>query len=190
MHQLNDEEIFLNRSYNIPHIKTYYQMSCTNQHSFEWFILTSHNLSKAAWGEIQNISKNNKHRHIIWNSNNEHSSHHNNSNDDDIQHKQPHQQQHHQSLFIRHWELGVLISPLTMSIDRLMPYNEYILRRSTTTNNNNNNDNNMQQQIDSKTTTSTMPSSQITIATIPLPYQFHPERYQQFADIPWAVDLH
>lgn len=42
---------------NVPHIKTYYQMSSASpqrQEEMEWFVLSSHNLSKAAWGEVQN----------------------------------------------------------------------------------------------------------------------------------------
>jgi tyrosyl-DNA phosphodiesterase 1 len=38
---------------NVPHIKTYYQLS-KEKDSLEWFVLTSHNLSKAAWGEVIN----------------------------------------------------------------------------------------------------------------------------------------
>lgn len=35
---------------HVGHLKTYYQIS---NDSMEWFVLTSHNLSKAAWGEVQ-----------------------------------------------------------------------------------------------------------------------------------------
>lgn len=38
---------------NVPHIKTYYQLA-SDKESFEWFVMTSHNLSKAAWGEVIN----------------------------------------------------------------------------------------------------------------------------------------
>jgi tyrosyl-DNA phosphodiesterase-1 len=37
---------------NVPHIKTYYQLNSDD--SFAWFMLGSHNLSKAAWGEVIN----------------------------------------------------------------------------------------------------------------------------------------
>lgn len=42
----------LHRSGNIPHIKTYYQLSPDHE-SMDWFVLTSHNMSRAAWGEKQ-----------------------------------------------------------------------------------------------------------------------------------------
>eukprot|EP00592_Proboscia_alata_P002683 CAMPEP_0194370144 /NCGR_PEP_ID=MMETSP0174-20130528/18452_1 /TAXON_ID=216777 /ORGANISM="Proboscia alata, Strain PI-D3" /LENGTH=756 /DNA_ID=CAMNT_0039147445 /DNA_START=28 /DNA_END=2298 /DNA_ORIENTATION=- len=38
---------------NVPHIKTYYMLSNDSSNELEWFVLTSHNLSKAAWGEVQ-----------------------------------------------------------------------------------------------------------------------------------------
>lgn len=41
------------KSRNVPHIKTYYQLS-RDKNSCEWFVLCSHNLSKAAWGEVIN----------------------------------------------------------------------------------------------------------------------------------------
>eukprot|EP00970_Alexandrium_tamarense_P015746 scaffold5469_cov175-Alexandrium_tamarense.AAC.7 len=68
---------------NVPHIKTYVQPSTHvigDTPSIEWMVLTSHNLSKAAWGNIENRSV------------------------DDSK-----------VLFIRHWELGVFISPATLA---------------------------------------------------------------------------
>ncbi|KAG7349160.1 tyrosyl-DNA phosphodiesterase [Nitzschia inconspicua] len=47
----------LDKGCNVPHIKTYYQISRRDpqgDEEMEWFVLSSHNLSKAAWGEIQN----------------------------------------------------------------------------------------------------------------------------------------
>ncbi len=38
---------------NVPHIKSYYQLTPDGS-SMEWFVLGSHNLSKAAWGEVIN----------------------------------------------------------------------------------------------------------------------------------------
>jgi Tyrosyl-DNA phosphodiesterase len=158
IHHSENDDLFLKRCYHIPHIKTYYQMSSTNENSFEWFVLTSHNLSKAAWGEIQKKNRG--------------------------------------QLFVRHWELGVFLSSTTMVVDRIMPYNEYIcsfgLPTFTTesdnnSNNNNNNNNNMQRQSDTKASTASYPAV-TTIATIPLPYKLHPDRYQTFIDIPWAID--
>lgn len=68
---------------NVPHIKTFLQLSApTNGHSpsIEWLCLTSHNLSKAALGELQNSSGSVT-----------------------------------KVFFIRHWELGVFISPSTLA---------------------------------------------------------------------------
>jgi tyrosyl-DNA phosphodiesterase 1 len=41
----------LHKPLNVPHIKTYYQIS-QDELGMDWFCITSHNLSKAAWGEI------------------------------------------------------------------------------------------------------------------------------------------
>ena len=38
---------------NVPHIKSYYQ-TCPDGESLSWLVLSSHNLSKAAWGEAIN----------------------------------------------------------------------------------------------------------------------------------------
>jgi tyrosyl-DNA phosphodiesterase-1 len=40
----------LHKPTNVPHIKTFYQLT-EDELGMEWFCLTSHNLSKAAWGE-------------------------------------------------------------------------------------------------------------------------------------------
>ena len=66
----------LHKPSNVPHIKTYYQLTHEDdgRQSMEWFCLTSHNLSKAAWGEKQNTKFG-------------------------------------QKLFMRHWELGVVVFP-------------------------------------------------------------------------------
>ena len=42
-----------NRRYVCPHIKTYFQLSGKSETRAEWLMLTSANLSKAAWGELQ-----------------------------------------------------------------------------------------------------------------------------------------
>ena len=50
----------LQKAKHVPHIKTYYQMSSAarpkseKDESMEWFVVSSHNLSKTAWGELQN----------------------------------------------------------------------------------------------------------------------------------------
>lgn len=75
------------KSQNVPHIKTYYQLNHEGC-SMDWFVVTSHNMSKAAWGEVQN-SRNGSRR-----------------------------------LFVRHWELGVFLSPQTLRAERLVPWSE------------------------------------------------------------------
>jgi len=48
----------LDKGKHVPHIKTYYQIDNDhdneNEESMRWFVISSHNLSKPAWGEIQN----------------------------------------------------------------------------------------------------------------------------------------
>ena len=43
----------LRTKHHAPHIKTFLQPSSTNDNSIEWLVLTSHNLSTTAWGQIQ-----------------------------------------------------------------------------------------------------------------------------------------
>jgi tyrosyl-DNA phosphodiesterase-1 len=43
----------IHKSHNVPHIKTFYQLG-NDSRSMQWFCLTSHNLSTAAWGQVQN----------------------------------------------------------------------------------------------------------------------------------------
>jgi tyrosyl-DNA phosphodiesterase-1 len=50
---------------NVPHIKTYFQLNEEGGDAMEWFVLTSHNLSKAAWGDVQNSTKHNEKRLFI-----------------------------------------------------------------------------------------------------------------------------
>jgi tyrosyl-DNA phosphodiesterase-1 len=71
---------------NVPHIKTYYQLDRDKQ-SMRWVALSSHNLSKAAWGEDQNSRKYRERR-----------------------------------LFIRHWELGVFLSPQLLKCNCIVPW--------------------------------------------------------------------
>lgn len=68
---------------HIPHIKTFVQPSSPDDNLIDWLVLTSHNLSIAAWGQIQQRSDSY-------------------SSDEKV-------------LFIRHWELGVFISPATLA---------------------------------------------------------------------------
>jgi tyrosyl-DNA phosphodiesterase 1 len=41
----------LHKSRNVPHIKTYYQLGQDSQ-SMQWFVVSSHNMSMAAWGTV------------------------------------------------------------------------------------------------------------------------------------------
>ena len=43
----------LHKPINVPHIKSYYQQGRRGEQTMQWFCLTSHNLSKAAWGECR-----------------------------------------------------------------------------------------------------------------------------------------
>jgi tyrosyl-DNA phosphodiesterase-1 len=47
----SSESNVMHKPKNVPHIKTFYQLT-QDESGMEWFCLTSHNLSKAAWGEI------------------------------------------------------------------------------------------------------------------------------------------
>ena len=76
------------------HCKTFLQLS-PNGTEVEWCLLTSHNLSTAALGQIQNNSKMGE-----------------------------------QCLFIRHWELGVLVTPDTVRDAAAVANNGGILGRS------------------------------------------------------------
>ena len=80
----------IHKGNNVPHIKTYYQLKPRgDEMAMEYFIVTSHNLSKAAWGEIQNSARHGGRR-----------------------------------LFVRHWELGVLMTPDLVGCARLVPWDE------------------------------------------------------------------
>jgi tyrosyl-DNA phosphodiesterase 1 len=115
---------------HVPHIKSYSQINSTGD-GLEYLVISSHNLSKAAWGEVQ-LSRGTR------------------------------------KLFIRHWELGVFLSPTTLKTDRLVVWNGA-----------------------QKCNVSDSKATDInTIATVPMPFQlFHPERYDD-NDEPWAVDKH
>lgn len=51
LHKWSGGSSSIHKPSNIPHMKTYYQLS-KDKDLLEWFVLTSHNLSKAAWGEV------------------------------------------------------------------------------------------------------------------------------------------
>jgi hypothetical protein len=109
------------KSQNIPHIKTYYQLN-EDDSSIKWFVLASHNMSKAAWGEIQ-------------------------------------YGQEGRQITIRHWELGVFVSPTLLAGGepghRLVPFGAA--------------------------------SNQESDIQIPLPYKLVPEAYGA-SDTPWIVN--
>jgi tyrosyl-DNA phosphodiesterase-1 len=78
----------LNTARHVPHIKMIIQPSSTNvddDDEIDWLVLTSHNLSIAAWGQLQKSSADGNIR----------------IDDEKV-------------LFIRSWELGVFISPATL----------------------------------------------------------------------------
>lgn len=104
----NGNPIFKPR--NVPHIKTYFQLD-QYLNGLEWMVVSSHNVSKAAWGEVQNGKFG-------------------------------------QQFFIRHWELGVFVSPQTLGVNKIRPW----------------------------TPASSAP--QPGVATVPLPYAMHPDPYQ------------
>jgi tyrosyl-DNA phosphodiesterase-1 len=72
---------------NVPHIKTFYQYDSEGT-GMQWFVLSSHNISTSAWGQLQ---KNNT------------------------------------KLFVRHWELGVFVSPKLLGNEsgRLVPLGQH-----------------------------------------------------------------
>lgn len=118
---------------NVPHIKTYFQLAGNEEkeEGMEWIVLSSHNLSKAAWGDVQNSTAYGEKR-----------------------------------LFVRHWELGVLIAPSMLGATRLVPWSKKHGSKK-----------------DKKNTT----ISAIGDATVPLPYRHKPLPYTE-KDKPWAVD--
>ena len=75
----------LSTARHVPHIKMIIQPRKVDDDEIEWLLLTSHNLSTAAWGQIQMSSAEGSIR----------------VNDEKV-------------LFIRSWELGVFISPATL----------------------------------------------------------------------------
>ena len=77
----NDTHNPFSSPYNLPHIKTFFRYGEANE-SMEWFVLSSHNISSAAWGQLQKNG---------------------------------------QQFFVRHWELGVFLSPHTLGCNRLVP---------------------------------------------------------------------
>lgn len=101
---------------NLPHIKTFFRYDSTGK-GMQWFVVTSHNISSSAWGQLQKQG---------------------------------------QQFFIRHWELGVFLSPKTLSCRHLLPLSSCNDHESRTT-------------------------------TVPLPYNFYPERYKE-GETPWAWD--
>jgi tyrosyl-DNA phosphodiesterase 1 len=120
---------------NLPHIKTFFRYNASGT-GMQWFVLTSHNISSAAWGQLQKKG---------------------------------------QQFFCRHWELGVFMSPATLQCRRLVPFvlsqQQQPLRRPNT----------------ADSGSSTTCDHLYDIATVPLPYQFFPEKYQE-GDVPWAWD--
>jgi tyrosyl-DNA phosphodiesterase-1 len=51
-----DNYLSLRTARHAPHIKTYVQPADSDPNAIEWLVLTSHNLSIAAWGQLQKTS--------------------------------------------------------------------------------------------------------------------------------------
>ena len=87
-------DLHFDKARHVPHIKSYYQMCQPGNDSandMHWFVLSSHNMSKAAWGEIQNRQD---------------YSVRGNTTTSEV-------------LVIQHWELGVFVSPSTLGVDAM-----------------------------------------------------------------------
>jgi tyrosyl-DNA phosphodiesterase 1 len=130
---------------NLPHIKTFYRYDNDSDNDtiggMQWFVLTSHNISSAAWGQLQKKNR---------------------------------------QLFVRHWELGVFLSPQTLGCRRLVPYSSSLSSSHRPTSNG----------AALSSSTGENDDDDDDIATVPLPYLFHPEPYQpgNDGDEPWAWD--
>jgi tyrosyl-DNA phosphodiesterase 1 len=154
----------LGKGCNVPHIKTYYQISSKvrgmdnddddddddddEREEMEWFVLSSHNLSKAAWGEIQNRRVDGR------------------------------------VLVIQHWELGVFVSPVTLGVDGMGPLPSPVEEESTKISSTVASAVRMIPTTQFNVDTTDHPSR----VNIPLPYPFRPNKYsaeEQF----WATDL-
>ena len=109
---------------NVPHIKTYYQIA-PDETSLKWMVISSHNVSKAAWGDVVNSTKYGGKR-----------------------------------FFVRHWELGVFISPKLLNSSKILPWSP----------------NSSAQAREDK-----------NISTVPIPYKVLPDSYGP-QDRPWAAD--
>jgi len=125
---------------HVPHIKTFYQFNA-DRRSLDWFVLSSHNLSKAAWGEVQSVKKYGGERR----------------------------------LFVRHWELGVFVSPRLLKAKRMVPWEPPSSSRSSSSPSDNNDDDDDDDDEEE------------VVVTVPLPFKAHPDRYGA-GDRPWAVD--
>lgn len=143
--EYNNNADLLKTAKNVPHIKTFLQLSRpTNgdSASIEWLCLTSHNLSKAALGELQNSSGSVT-----------------------------------KVFFIRHWELGVFISPSTLAKrvvgDLSGPFTKTYIRICPYADSATNDDNTTANRVE---------------VIVPLPFDpINPERYGN-GDVPWTVD--
>jgi tyrosyl-DNA phosphodiesterase 1 len=132
---------------NLPHIKTFYRYDDDTESDndtiggMQWFVLTSHNISSAAWGQLQKKNR---------------------------------------QLFVRHWELGIFLSPQTLGCRRLVPYSSSLSSSHRPTSNG----------AALSSSTGENDDDDDDIATVPLPYLFHPEPYQpgNDGDEPWAWD--
>ena len=133
---------------HIPHIKTFLQPSSScNDNGIEWIVLTSHNFSMAAWGQLQKSSEQSRANAKV--------------------------------LFIRHWELGVFISPATLAnkMDSTVDGSDACLTPyiGITQDNVINLDSDDEEKIETRS------------IQVPLPFNMNPLPYDG-NDVPWATD--
>lgn len=156
----------LSTARHVPHVKMIIQPSSTNNHveddGIEWLVLTSHNLSIAAWGQIQKSSA-----------------------DGNIRIGEE------KVLFIRSWELGIFISPATIlagdgclarahpSLGNklcIRPYRGKSVPSSDAVINLDCDDENDDNEC-----------NRSTVILVPIPFDLKPDKYDDY-DVAWAVD--
>lgn len=137
---------------HVPHIKTFLQPSSSNGKEIEWIVLTSHNLSISAWGQLQQRSAQSKTEEKI--------------------------------LYIRHWELGVFLSPATLAkvdpgeVDEIVmtAYPDMTAGAGGGVINLADSDDEEEEETPPK-------------VVVPLPFDMNPIPYDKH-DVPWATDRH
>ena len=146
----------LSTARHVPHIKMILQPFDDGE--IEWLLLTSHNLSTAAWGQIQKSSAEGSIR----------------VNAEKV-------------LFIRSWELGVFISPATLqdggvradgNTPCIRPYRGTSASSSDAVINLDSDDDNADDDNN---------NNKSNVLLVPIPFDLHPDRYNNY-DVAWACD--